>query len=154
MAFSSSTPSNYYFYDDFLNTWRWFNRKDLRQVKWNAQRVSNTREDGLLGYLALVIPLVIYDTIPGFAQFTQPADPGMFFPVAPVGIRATSIMPDNLATQKVMLDEAKRTFNECQAVEVAFRNQIINAIVPEFLQPLKIYITEMLNHNTPRFLPF
>ena len=53
-----------------------------------------------------------------------------------------------------MFDEAKRTFNECQSVEVASRNQIIKTIVPEFLQPLRDAVTEILNDNIPDIFTF
>ena len=53
-----------------------------------------------------------------------------------------------------MFDEAKRTFNECQAVEVALKNQIIDAIATEFLQPLLNAVTEMLNDSIPDIVTF
>ena len=37
-------------------------------------------------------------------------------------------MAANIATQKIVFDETKRRYNECQGVEVALRNQISEAI--------------------------
>ena len=61
--------------------------KLLRQVQLNAQPVSTTQGGGRLGYLALVIPSAIYDTIPSSARFTRSTNPGTFLPVAPIRIR-------------------------------------------------------------------
>ena len=128
--------------------------KLLRQVKRNAQCVSNTRGGSQLGYLALVMLPEIYDMIPGSERFIQPNDPGTFLPVAPVGIRVALLTPGNIATQKVMFDEAERMFSECQAVKVMLRNQTIDVVTPEFLHPLQNTVMEMLNDNIPDILTF
>ena len=41
------------------------------------------------------------------------------------------LTPADIATQKIAFDEEKRKFHECQAVETALRNQIVEAINPE-----------------------
>ena len=126
----------------------------LRQVKRNAQRVTTTLGGGQLGYLALVIPPMIYNTIPGSAPFIRPTDPGTFAPINALGVRAAPLTPGDIAAQKIAFDESKRQFNECQAVEVALRNQIIEAIDPDYLQPLRNAVTEMLNDSIPDIFTF
>lgn len=49
-----------------------------KQLKRNVQRVPTTLGSGQHGYLALVIALMVYATIPGATAFVRPADPGPF----------------------------------------------------------------------------
>ena len=105
--------------------------KLLRQCKRNAQRVYTTLGGGQLGYLALCIEAAYYNVIPGAAPFIRPVDPGTFSSVAPLGVRAVPLTPADIATQKLAFDEEKRKFNECQAIEPALRNQIVEAIDPD-----------------------
>ena len=126
----------------------------LRQCKRNAQRVYTTLGGGQLGYLALCIEAAYYNVIPGATPFIRPVDPGTFNPVVPLGVRAVPLTPADIATQKIAFDEEKRKFNECQAVETALRNQIVEAIDPEYLQPLRNATTDMLNDPIPDIFSF
>ena len=117
----------------------------LRQVKRNAQTVPTTRGGGQLGYLALVIDTASYNAIPGATAFTRPTDPGTFVVTQPLGVRAVPLTPTDIATQKIVFDESMRQYNECQAVEVALRNQIIEVIEDEYLRPLRNTTTDMIN---------
>ena len=42
----------------------------------------------------------------------------------PIGVRADPLTAADIATQKIMFDETKHWYNECQDVEAALRNQI------------------------------
>ena len=128
--------------------------KLLRQVKRNAQRVTTTLGGGQLGYLALVIPSALYNTIHGSAPFVRPVDPGTFTPTVPLGVRAAPLTPGEIAIQKIAFDNDKRLFNECQAVEATLRNQLIEAIAPEYLRPLRNSVTDMLNNSIPDIFTF
>ena len=102
--------------------------KLLRQVKRNAQKVPTVLGGGQFGYLALVIDTASYNTIPGSAPFVRPNDPGVFTPIHPIGVQAIPPTAAEIATQKITFDEEKKQYNECQGVEIALRNQIIEAI--------------------------
>ena len=128
--------------------------KLLRQVKRNAQRVPTTLGGGQLGYLALVIDTATYNAIPTAAPFIRPIDPGAFTPVAPLGVRAPALTPGEITVQKIAHDDQKRLYNEVQAVEVALRNQIVEAIEEEYLTPLRNHTTDMINDPIPSIFTF
>ena len=98
----------------------------------------------------------LYDTISNAARFHRPTDPGPFIVqtrTAPT-TRNTQATPIQItaavvAQQKSAWDESKRIFNECQAVEQVLRQQIIEAIEPEYLEPLRDQYTEMVNDDIP-----
>jgi hypothetical protein len=85
----------------------------LRQVKRNAQRVTTTLGGGQLGYLALVTPPAIYNSIPGSALFVRPTDPGVFATTNALGVCADPLTPGDISAQKIAFDETKQQFNEC-----------------------------------------
>ena len=82
-----------------------------------------------LGYLALVISPANYISIPNATNFQRPTDPGIFDAAAApwhVLRNDVAITIAEIATQKIAHDEQLRQYNECQAVEMALRNQIIS----------------------------
>ena len=97
----------------------------FRQLKRNAQRVHTTLGGGQLGYLALVLSDAAYNTIPNSNYFVRPTLQGSF---TPSGVRLTAA---ELSQEKSTYDELVRSYNECQAVEQALRNQVIDAIPPD-----------------------
>ena len=53
-----------------------------------------------------------------------------------------------------MHDEKRRQYNECQAVEAALRNQIIDSVESDYLQPLRNPTTDMINNTIPEIINF
>ena len=114
-----------------------------KEIKHNAQQVPTTLGGGQNGYLGLVIPANIYNTIPGTIPFVRPQDPGPFSPtprrVARVLRRGQAVVENNglsaeeITLQKYQYDEQIRLYNKVQAVEALLRTQIIEAIEEEFL---------------------
>ena len=128
--------------------------KLLRQVKRNAQRVPTTLGGGQLGYLALVLDPTSYNAIPTATAFIRPTDPGNFTPVVAPGVRAPALTPGEITLQKIAHDERTKLFNEVQAVERTLRNQIVEAIDEEYLQPLQNSTTDMINSSIPDIFTF
>ena len=58
----------------------------FRQLKRNAQSVPTTLGGGQLGYLALILEAIVYNSIPNSAPFVRPTDPGLFSLSAPAGV--------------------------------------------------------------------
>ena len=129
----------------------------VRQLKINAQSVSTTLGGGQLGYLALVISSTSYMTIPNARTFHRPNDPGPFILTVPPITRATSSTSSSAPTissavitqQKAAWDEQIRLYNECQAVEQALRQQIIDAIESDFLEAIRNDDTGMVQESIP-----
>ena len=135
----------------------------FRQVKRNAQCVRTTLGGGQFGYLALVVPQTVYNSIANATPFLRPQDPGPFIITTPPLPTATRSNPNpvqqlltnaDIATQKAMHDTALRLFNECQAVELALRNQITDAVESEYLSALRNSITDMIPSDIPAILAF
>ena len=130
--------------------------KLLRQLKRNAQKVPTTLGGGQLGYLALILSVADYLSIPGSAPFHRPTDPGVFTPIphlVPPGpvlrghedIGPLPLTSADITTQRIAHDERRRLYNECQAVETVLRNQLIEAIDDEYIRPLRNPHTDMVN---------
>ena len=135
----------------------------FRQVKRNAQCVRTTLGGGQFGYLALVVPQTVYNSIANATPFLRPQDPGPFIITTPPLPTATRSNPNpvqqlltnaDIATQKATHDTALRLFNECQAVELALRNQITDAVESEYLSALRNSITDMIPSDIPAILAF
>ena len=147
-----------------------------KELKRNTQRVPTTLGGGQLGYLGLILEPSVYITIPGAARFDRPTDPGIFNPTSQITQRSTrstssnvstsstgsgntsgtstTLTSEQIATQKAMHDESVRLYHECQRVEVALRNQLIEAIEPIYLKPLRNKNTDMINDSIPTIIAF
>ena len=120
----------------------------FRQLKRNAQRVPTILGGGQLGYLALVISTASYNAITNSQPFYRPLLPGSF---TPSGVRVSAA---ELSQEKSAHDEMVRTYNECQAVEQALRNQLIDAIPPAYLDSLRNVDSDMINDSIPTIIAF
>ena len=93
-------------------------------------------------------------------QDLRPTDPGIFqvtVPTERTRTRTSATLPSqtltqtvtavDIANQKSRHDEKERQYYECQAVEQALRNQIVNAIGREYLDALQNTSTDMINKS-------
>ena len=134
-----------------------------KELKRNAQQVPTTLGGGQLGYLALVLSETAYAAIPGAAAFLRPTDPGPFTltqnPTPPVTRNNPNPVPppltaSDISVQKSAYDELKRLYNECQAVELTLRNQLVKAVEPEYLQALRNTSTDMIIGTIPTIISY
>ena len=134
-----------------------------KQLKRNAQTVPTTLGGGQLGYLALILKQITYAAIPGAAAFIRPTDPGPFTIVPNPTPPATRTNPNpvpvplthtDVTTQRANWEERRRIYNEVQAVELALRNLLIEAIEPVYLTPLRDSTTDMIVHSIPDITQF
>ena len=89
--------------------------------------------------------------------YRKPTDPGVFTPVPNRTTRTSGTQPltaAEIATQKAQHEENVRIYNECQRVELALRNQLIEAIEPIYLKPLRNSNTDMINNPIPEIITF
>ena len=134
--------------------------KLYKEVKINAQTVPTTLGGGQLGYLALVVPPAIYNTIPTSAPFVRPVDPGVFTPTPMTGVATRAgggpppLSAADITTLKYAWDERKRQYNEAQAVESTLRKQIVKAIDNDYLRPIRNTTTYMITHSIPDIFQF
>ena len=124
-----------------------------RQVKRNAQSVPTKLGGGQLGYLGLVLRPEDYRSIPNAEPFHRPVDLGTFIVQTPRASRTSSttgtVTAMDIANQKAIHEENVRIYWECQAVEQALRNQIIEAIDKDYLDALRNNHTDMINDPIP-----
>ena len=138
---------------------------------------------GQLRYLALILTPAEYAAIPNTTPFARPTDPGVFqyVPAQPTAAAASmatrstrtstgspttqrtpsalSAIPSSTITidntqQKAHHDERKIRFYECQAVEQALRQQLVEAISSEYLEALRDPITQMIQSPIPDIIAF
>ena len=127
-------------------------------MKRNAQCVPSTLRGGQLGFLGLVLSDDDYNLLPNSRPFVKPRDPGPFIVIPPVAppTRTTprSISATEIVEQKAAHDEEAGQQNEYNAVERALRQQIIDAIEPDYLEALRTYGTDMIHDNIPTIFTF
>lgn len=102
------------------------------QVKPNAQSVPTKLGGGQLGYLGLVLHNEDYESILNALPFQRPEDPGTFKVQVPRASRIASttgtVTAIDITNQKAQHNEDIQSYWECQAIEQALWNQIINTI--------------------------
>ena len=64
------------------------------------------------------------------------------------------LSPAETTQEKSAYDDAVRSYNECQAVEQALRNQVIDAVPSEYLDSLRNSDTDMINCSIPDLITF
>ena len=120
----------------------------FKELKRNAQKVPTTLGGGLLGYLGLVLTDPVYIVIPNAATFVRPTHPGPFIPSGP---RITQV---EIIQEKAIHEESLRQYNECNRVESTLRTQLIEAIPPIYLEPLRDPDTDMISSSIPDIIAY
>ena len=69
-------------------------------------------------------------------------------------VTPTATITIDIAQQKAQHEERKRQYHECQAVEQALRQQLVEAIEPEYLEALRDPITYMIQDPIPDIITF
>ena len=109
-------------------------RKDLEKLQKmifaNATAIESTLGGGAHGYLGIAMEDAEYHTLTG-AHFVRPPNPGLT-PTIPAGATQHVI----LATQNNHQASLKQ-YKECNLIERALKNQIINAIDSLYLEALE-----------------
>ena len=132
-------------------------------VKWNVTPRRTSLGGRQHGYLALILGPEVYKSIATTTEFNRPEDPGHFVIRSPPISRATRKNPDPVAPlltsadihiQKANYDTSLRQFNKCQAIELALKNQITDAIEHDYLSALHDLITDMIPTNIPAIFEF
>ena len=138
----------------------------LRQVKINAQSVPTILGGGQYGYLALVLSDATYSALPNTVPFIRPVHPGVFSVTVPsttgattrtatlTSITSTQVSNVTIANQKAIHDENLRLYHECQTVEKALRQQIIDSIHSDYLEALRNRETCMINNPISVIIAF
>ena len=109
----------------------------LKELKANAQSVHSTLGGGAHGYLGLLLSPVQYVLVSN-VPFVIPAFPA---PLA-IPLNATQHMTFTLQQQH---RDAVRIFRECQSVQKALRQQLVQAVPKIYLDSLRDQITNSIS---------
>ena len=118
---------------DIIRTWH-------NILKANSSKVHTSLFGGNHGYLALLLSDAAYALISP-ALITKPVHPGILLIPAGTTQHLATTMKD---THK----EHLRLFRECQAVEAAFQQMLIEAIEPVYLEAIRDSTTNSIGLST------
>ena len=113
----------------------------IKEVKANAQSIPSKIGGGHYGYLPLVISNDEFQELPNTAPIIWPTDPPIF-----------RIEPGTTQVQAIVHKEgylrAKEAFDQYQQVQIALKKQIIKALDPKYIKPLRNVTTNTITKST------
>ena len=122
-------------------------QKVFKQLKRNARSIPSTLGGGQYGHLFMVIPPAEWNNLPGAVAVVPPRDPG------PFALRG-GLTASEIAVGQKNHDENKRKYNHFQALKRILRNQLVAAIDPEYLDPIRCDLTDMVNRDITEIIDF
>ena len=108
------------------------------EIKANAASVPSTRGGGLHGHLGIVLSPLKYSNI-SLTPFERPNDPGQ-------PVLTGAMTWDQMQAVRLANRDQREAFDLVNTVESSLKQQIINAIDPEYLQELQNSITNTIEH--------
>ena len=119
----------------------------FKQLKRNARSVPSTLGGGQYGHLFMVLTPEEWTALPESTPVIPPEDPDPF--ALQRGTPAVEI-----AVNQKTHEEEKKKYNKFQALKRILRNQLVSAIQPEYLDPIRCEITDMVNEEVPEIIKF
>ena len=110
-----------------------------------------------------MVPQTVYSTIPNAIPFHRPQYPGPFIITTLTHLTATQTHSNTVqaletnvdkATQRATYNNTFMLYNEYQAVEIALRNQITDAVGTEYLSTLRNAVIDMIPSDVPTIVSF
>lgn len=112
-------------------------KKIENQCKANAQRFNTTLGGGNHKYIGLILSPARYALLSA-VPFERPENPPPL--IIPAGTTAV-----NASAMKDAYEEQKRVYNECEGIETAIKQQLLNAFEPD-------YLADLIDRDTQSFL--
>ena len=109
------------------------------QIKSNAASVPSVLGGGQHGYLGLCLSPVRYNQL-SLVPFILPADPGAY-PTARVGMSW-----EEMQARRLVYNDERNEFQKAHAIQAALKQQINEAIEPDFLKDLQHPISKTIEH--------
>ena len=122
-------------------------QKLFKQLNRNARSVTSTLGGGQYGHMFLVMTEAAWNALPGTTPVQEPQDPGPF--ILEGRERAAEI-----AVNEKAHEEVKRKYNKFQALKRILKNQLIAAIEPAYLDPIRCGLTDMILHPIADIITF
>ena len=116
------------------------------ELKANAQSVESNLGGGAHGHLGLVVPASVYNYIAPATPYTKPSQPTLRL--------TNSDSQYVLAENRHTYDRNLQAYKECITMERLLIQQIINAVEPKYLKPLRDSVTNKLNQSIPNILQY
>ena len=122
-------------------------QKLFRQLRRNARSLASTLGGGQYGHLFMVLSQEEWDTLPESTPVVPSADPGEFTLVR-------RPLAAEIAMRKEAHDKAKKRYNKYQALNRILRNQLIAAVEPAYLDPIRCELTDMVTEPISEIIKF
>ena len=119
----------------------------FKQLKRNAQSVPSTLGGGQYGHLFMVSTDEEWQNLPGTTPVLAPADPGDFT----LDGRPSAA---EIAVREKTHEKEKKKYEKYQALKRILRAQLVAAIEPAYLDPIRCDITDMINLNITEIMEF
>ena len=122
-------------------------QKLFKQLRRNARSITISLGGGQHGHLFMVLSEAEWNALPDSAPVIPPADPGTFTLIGrPIAAE--------IAMRQQEHDNEKKRYNKFQALKRTLRNQLVAAIEPAYLDPIRCPVTDMINESIPDIMKF
>ena len=122
-------------------------QKLFKQLRRNARSVNSNLGGEQHGHLFMVMSQAEWDNLPGSAAVIPPADPGEFELVG-------RPLAAEIAMRNKSHEEDKKRFHKFQALKRILKNQLIAAIEPAYLDPIRCNLTDAINEPILEIMQF
>ena len=122
-------------------------QKLFKQLKRNARSVTSSLGGGQYGHMFMVLSEEEWNNLPGTTPVNAPADPG------PLNLGGRMLASEIATHQQAHEDERKR-YNKFQSLKRILRNQLVSAIEPAYLDPIRCNLTDMVNQEISEIINF
>ena len=122
-------------------------QKLFKQLRRNARSVPSNLGGGQYGHLFMVMTPQEWNALPGTTPVNPPQDPGNFT----LGGRVTA---SEIAVAQTNHDDNRKRYNKFQALKRILKNQLIAALDPAYLDPIRCNFTDMVNYEITDIMKF
>ena len=119
----------------------------FKQLRKNARSVNSTLGGGQYGHLFMVISEEEWNNLPGTTPVIIPHDPGPF-------LLDGRTRPAEISVAEKNHEDQRKKYLKFQALQRILKNQLVSAIDPAFLDPIRCELTDMVTQPIADIIKF